>query len=379
MPEGWVSWFDWVRPDGPFGMPFHLWTVSFLLLGLIVGSFLNVVIYRLPLGLSTVMPPSHCPKCETRIRLRHNLPVISWLWLRARCAYCGAPIPPRYVLVEAFTGLLFLATWLHFGRTEPLMALGLCVLFAGFIAATAIDIEHYIIPDQLTVGGIFAGFLFSALAPAMVGATTAPDAMKRSALGALVGGALVYVVLRGGKLLFGKQRLELPAGSTVVFNEECLQLPAERLFYDDIFYRKSDTVVLEARRLELADRCYWNQRVRVALRQVPPLLQVGDEKFDASQEPWMSVETEKVTLPREAMGFGDVKFMAAIGAFLGWQATIFSLMASAVLGSLVGVALILAGKRDWSARLPYGPFIAAAAMLWAWGGKAWMTEWFVGR
>ena len=362
--------------DGPFRTPFHLWTINFLLLGLIVGSFLNVVIYRLPLDLSTVTPPSHCPKCNTRIKLRHNLPVLSWLLLRGRCAYCEAAIPPRYVLVEAFTGMTFLGTWLAFGRTEPLMALALCILFAGFIAATAIDLEHYIIPDQITVGGIFAGFAFSALAPALVGATTAVGGMKFSALGALVGGGLVYAVLRGGKLLFGKQRVRIPEGTAITFSEEAIELPDGKVFYDEVFYRTSDTVVLEARRLELTDRCYWNQPVRLALKQDPPLLQIGAEKFDASQEPFMRVETDKVTLPREAMGFGDVKFMAGIGAFLGWQATIFSLLSSAVLGSLVGVGLILAGKRDWSARLPYGPFIAAAATLWVWGGKEWFFRLF---
>lgn len=362
--------------DGPFRTPFHLWTINFLLLGLIVGSFLNVVIYRLPLDLSTVTPPSHCPKCNTRIKLRHNLPVLSWLLLRGRCAYCEAAIPPRYVLVEAFTGMTFLGTWLAFGRTEPLMALALCILFAGFIAATAIDLEHYIIPDQITVGGIFAGFAFAALAPTLVGASSAVGGMKFSALGALVGGGLVYAVLRGGKLLFGKQRVRIPEGTAITFTEEAIELPDGKVFYDEVFYRTSDTVVLEARRLELTDRCYWNQPVRLALKQDPPLLQIGAEKFDASQEPFMRVETDKVTLPREAMGFGDVKFMAGIGAFLGWQATIFSLLASAVLGSLVGVGLILAGKRDWSARLPYGPFIAAAATLWVWGGKEWFFRLF---
>jgi leader peptidase (prepilin peptidase)/N-methyltransferase len=362
--------------DGPFRTPFHLWTFNFLLLGLIVGSFLNVVIYRLPLGLSTVTPPSHCPKCGTRIKLRHNLPVLSWLLLRGRCAYCAAEIPPRYLLVEAFTGVTFLATWLHFGREQPLMALAICILLAGFIAATAIDLEHYIIPDQITVGGIFAGFLFCAVAPALPGATTAVEGMKLSALGAVVGGGLVYGVLRFGKLMFGKQRVNIASGAKITFSEEAIHLPDGDLFYDEVFYRRADTVVLEARRLELSDRCYWNQPVRLALKQEPPLLQIGDERFDASQEPWMSAETDKVTLPREAMGFGDVKFMAGIGAFLGWQATIFSLFASAVLGSVVGVGLILAGKRDWSARLPYGPFIAAAAALWVWGGNTWFYRLF---
>ncbi len=362
--------------DGPFRTPFHLWTVTFFLLGLIVGSFLNVVIYRLPLGLSTVTPPSHCPKCNSQIRLRHNLPVLSWLLLRGRCAHCGAGIPVRYVLVEAFTGATFLWTWLHFGREQPLMALALCILFAGFIAATAIDLVHYIIPDQITVGGVFAGFVFCAFAPALVGATTAVGGMKLSGLGALVGGGMVYGVLRAGKLLFGKQRVNIPPGSKITFTEEAIHLPDGALFYDEVFYRDSDTVVLEARRLELSDRCYWNQPVRLALKQQPPLLRVGEESFEASDEPWMCAETDKVTLPREAMGFGDVKFMAGIGAFLGWQATVFSLLASAVLGSIVGVGLILIGKRDWSARLPYGPFIAAAATIWVWGGNEWFYRLF---
>jgi leader peptidase (prepilin peptidase)/N-methyltransferase len=362
--------------DGPFRTPFHLWTICFLLLGLIVGSFLNVVIYRLPLDLSTVTPPSHCPKCNTRIKLRHNLPVLSWLLLRGRCAYCAAAIPPRYVLVEAFSGLTFVATWLKFGRAEPLMALALCLLFAGFIAATAIDLEHYIIPDQITIGGIFAGFLFCAAVPPLVGQTTAVNGMKFSALGAAVGGGMVYAVLRGGKMLFGKQRVKIPDGSRITFTEEAIHLPDGAVYYDEVFYRTSDTVILEAKRLELSDRCYWNQPVRLACKQSPPLLQIGEEKLDASQEPWMCADTEKVTLPREAMGFGDVKFMGGIGAFLGWHATLFSLMASAVLGSLVGVGLIAAGKRDWSTRLPYGPFIAAAATLWVWGGKEWFFRLF---
>lgn len=366
--EGWY--------DGPFRTPFHLWSVAFLLFGLVVGSFLNVVIYRMPRGISTVTPPSHCPKCGTRIKLRHNLPVLSWLLLRARCAYCGAGIPARYVLVEAFTGALFLLTWLHFGKAGLMPPLALCLLFAGFLAATLIDIEHYIIPDQITLGGIFAGFVLSALAPALHGLVSPVAAMKASALGALAGGGLVYAVLRGGKLLFGKQRVEIPAGSRVLFTEEAVLLPGQTLHYDELFYRKSDAVVLEAKRIELADRCYWNRTVRVALRQNPPRLDLGEERFDASEEPWMAVEAERVTLPREAMGFGDVKFMAAIGAFLGWQAAVFSLMASAVIGSVVGVTLIILGRREWSARLPYGPFIAGAATLWAWGARDYVLNYF---
>ena len=121
---------------GPFGIPFHLWSAFVGLVGLIVGSFLNVVIHRMPLDQSVVSPPSHCPKCDYQIPLRHNMPVLSWLILRGQCANCRVAISPRYIAVELFTGLVFLATWLTFGRSEPLMAGALCLLFAGFIAAT---------------------------------------------------------------------------------------------------------------------------------------------------------------------------------------------------------------------------------------------------
>jgi leader peptidase (prepilin peptidase)/N-methyltransferase len=92
----------------------------------------------------------------------------------------------------------------------------------------------------------------------------------------------------------------------------------------------------------------------------------------------MEVVADRITLPREAMGFGDVKFMGAIGAFLGWQATVFSLMLSSVLGSVVGLVLIAIGRREWSSRLPYGPYIAAATVFWIFGGKD-LFEWWLHR
>ena len=92
--------------------------------------------------------------------------------------------------------------------------------------------------------------------------------------------------------------------------------------------------------------------------------------------PHMEVVTGQLVLPREAMGFGDVKFMAAIGGFLGWQATLFCLMASSMIGALVGVTMIAIGKKEWSGRLPYGPYIALAALLWIFGGQRLLLEWW---
>lgn len=357
------------------GMPYPLWTVAFTALGLIVGSFLNVVIHRMPLGESVVTPPSHCPKCRNRIPLRFNLPIISWLVLRGRCAFCGAAISPRYLLVEAFTGALFLVTWLVIGYDQPWVAVALCILFAGFIAATFIDFEHLIIPDEITLGGTVVGFLLSAAIPALQHAPGPMDSMKQSGLGIVVGAGVVYAVLRGGKLIFGRQRIDLPADARVRFHENGMVLPTGETPYEELFYRPSDAVRLHAFRLELADRCYWDQPVELRLAAQPPTLRVGAEEFPAENEPYMVAEADCVELPREAMGLGDVKFMAAIGAFLGWQATVFSLLFSSVIGTVVAVVLIVTGRQTLSGRVGYGPYIAAAAMTWVFGGREFVMRW----
>ena len=107
-------------------------------------------------------------------------------------------------------------------------------------------------------------------------------------------------------------------------------------------------------------------------------LKISDDEFDPEHVPHLDVMAHEVVLPREAMGFGDVKFMSAIGAFLGWKATLFSLMASSMIGALVGVGLIVAGRREWSSRLPYGPYIALAAVIWIFGGRR-FVEWYLYR
>jgi leader peptidase (prepilin peptidase)/N-methyltransferase len=146
----------------------------------------------------------------------------------------------------------------------------------------------------------------------------------------------------------------------VVFTETSLQLPDKEIPYEDLFYRKSDTIHLEAKTIELADRCYFKTTVRLS----PELLLIGEERFKPEEVPRMEILTSMLVLPREAMGLGDVKFMAAIGAFLGWQAVIFALMVSAFLGSIVGVGAILMRRKEWSSRVPYGPYIAVAATMW---------------
>ncbi len=352
-------------------VPFHFWSVMIFLFGSMVGSFLNVCIYRMPRDISVVTPPSHCPNCQYRIPWHHNLPLFTWLILRGKCAQCRQPISPRYLAVEMLVAVLFLICWLVFGEASAEVAVVYGFVLAAFVTATFIDIEHYIIPDQITLGGVGVGFLCSAAFPVLHGVASRAESMRVSFLGILGGAGVVYAVVRLGKLLFGRQRFDLGENTTVVFGEDGISLPDQEIAYEEIFYRQSDTIVVRAKKAELLDRCFPNAEVRLSQSR----LQVGPETFDPEEVPYLEVVTDQIVIPREAMGLGDVKFMAAIGAFFGWQATVFSLMVSSIVGALLGVGLIAIGRRDWSSRLPYGPYIALAAVVWMFLPAEWQAWW----
>lgn len=355
-------------------VPFGFWALVMFVFGSVVGSFLNVCIYRLPLGLSVVSPPSHCPHCKYAIPWFLNVPLLTWVSLGGKCKNCRAPISPRYFLVELLTALAFLSCWLGFGRESAWLTLAYAVLLSGLIVATFIDFEHFIIPDEITLSGMAAGVVISLLLPSLHGQALITGSMKESILGLLVGAGLIYAILRAGKLLFGRQRLAFPGHTRIVFSETHVHLPDRDVPYEELFYRKSDAVILQAQTVELIDRGYRNVRVRLAL--LGRKLEIGDEVLDPETCQHMEVVTSELVLPREAMGLGDVKFMAAIGAFLGWQAVIFSLMLSSMIGAAVGVGLIVVGRREWSSRLPYGPYIALAATIWVFAGKAILNYFF---
>ncbi len=352
-------------------VPFHFWSGVFFLFGSMVGSFLNVCIYRMPRGESVVSPPSHCPQCHYSIPWYLNIPLVTWVYLRGRCANCGLPISPRYFLVELLTACTWLGCWLTFGAQSAALALCYGVLLAGFIAATFIDIEHFIIPDEITLGGMGAGFLLSLLVPSLHGALSRAEGLEQSFLGILVGGGVVYGIVRAGKLLFGRQRCPLGPEARIVFTETELVLPDQRIPYEELFYRKTDAIRFRGRRIEVVDRGY--PAADVAL--TPRTLRIGPDEFATETVAHLEGTTDEIVLPREAMGFGDVKFMAAIGGFLGWEAVVFSLMVSSTLGALVGVGLIATGRREWSSRIPYGPYIAVAATLWIFGGRDLWQAW----
>jgi leader peptidase (prepilin peptidase)/N-methyltransferase len=190
------------QQQGKFGthsgmyMPFEtVFYVFALLLGLCIGSFLNVVAWRVPLGRSIVRPGSRCPSCGSDIRWHDNIPVISWLVLGAKCRDCGGRISARYPLTEAATGLLFLAAALFRGPGVPFARDA--VFLSLLVVTVRTDLDHWIVLDEVSLGGTAAGLLFS-LAPG--GAGIVPSAA------AALGGFLLFFLIRlvAGMVLKGR-------------------------------------------------------------------------------------------------------------------------------------------------------------------------------
>ena len=351
-------------------VPFHFWSVVFFVLGSIVGSFLNVCIHRLPLGQSVVSPGSHCPACQYAIPWYLNIPLLKWVYLGGKCRNCRGPISVRYVLVELLTAILFCACWLAFGAQSAWLALIYSFFLAGLIAATFIDAEHEIIPDEITFGGIVIGLICSCLLPLLHGQASVFGAVRESGLGIAAGAGIIYFFVRMGKLVWGRKTLLLPPDTKIIFTETGLVLPDREIPYEEVLYRPSDTIRLHARTVELADRCYREVQVRLS----SSILQIGDERLNPEEVPCMEAVSDRIVLPREAMGLGDMKFMAAIGAFLGWQGVIFSLFLSSVLGAVVGLTLAALGRKP--ERLAYGPYISIAAALWIFAGHP-IVDWYM--
>lgn len=181
-------------------MPLETLAVAYLaLVGLVVGSYLNVVIHRLPRGESTVLPRSRCPACGAAIRARDNLPLVSWLLLGGRCRDCRAPIPCRYPLVEAAAAALFVACYLRFGVSADALA---GIVFGCLLLALAgIDAAHLYLPDRLTLSGIAVGL---ALQP-----WTTWGSLAQGIQGALLGGGLLLVLAGAWVLLRGREGMGL--------------------------------------------------------------------------------------------------------------------------------------------------------------------------
>jgi leader peptidase (prepilin peptidase)/N-methyltransferase len=273
--------------------------------GACIGSFLNVVIYRVPAGKSVVRPGSACA-CGAPIAWYDNIPIFSWILLRGHARCCGRPFSARYPLVELLTAGLFLACWL---RLPPAAAVCGWVLIGSLICATYIDLDHMVIPDVFTIGLAIEGVLLSILVPSLHGEHSGVFLVDslRSASDSVIG---------------------MVAGSGVVL--------------------------------------------------------------------WIALLAE-AALKKEAMGFGDVKFVGAIGAFCGWHGAVFSVFGGAAVGTLwLGTALVwqrISGKAASTApraetpdgkpadlglgvHVPFGPMLAIAGALYFLVFRGWVDAWF---
>lgn len=252
-----------------------------LLVGGCIGSFLNVCIYRIPLNKSVVTPGSHCAACGIPLKWVYNIPIFSWVWLRGRCSCKLIKLEFRYPLVEGLTALMFLAVWQQYSR-DPILALIYVFFISALIVGSFIDIDHFILPDRITLGGTLAGLCISGFYPMLHGTYSNWEALKSSGFGLLVGGGGLLLISIIGAMAFRK----------------------------------------------------------------------------------------------DAMGLGDVKLMAAFGAFLGWKAIPFILMFASIIGSVYGLGFMYLSRRKWGTVIPFGPFLCIAAVLWIFFGKEWVAEYF---
>lgn len=238
-----------------------------VLFGLVIGSFLNVCIYRIPRGESVVFPRSHCPKCGHKIPWHENVPVLSFILLGGKCSRCKQGISSVYPVVEIITALIAVLLYKFFGFSfETLIFF---ILFSALVIATFVDFERQEIPDVITLPGILIGLVLSCIYPDFLGETR-PLALLNSFLGVLAGGGSLYLVGFLGELVFRK----------------------------------------------------------------------------------------------EAMGGGDVKLLAMVGAFLGWKLALLAFFIAPLFGSFVGIALKM---KEGKEMIPYGPYLSLAsfiALLW---------------
>ncbi len=343
-------------------------------LGAAVGSFLNVCIYRWPVDLSINRPRrSFCPNCKQPIPWHQNLPLISWLALGGRCANCGAKISFRYFAVELVTALLFLAIWESFPWQ---VAIAYWVFVSFLIIGTFIDFEHFIIPDRVTIGGIIAGAISSVAVPALMQTDSRLAAGVRSLLAAALGYVILLIVLEAGKIAFGRKRIRFDAPTLFTWtkreDDADFVVGPEESLWSDYFAREKDRLLLQCDEVRIDHHTYGNVTLDFRYDRVTTEGHVM-RLDDVTQ---ISGVARELVIPREAMGRGDLKFLAAIGAFLGWRAVLFSLFAGSLLGSIVGLITLVVGKPVWSAKLPFGPYLAFGAVTWMFFGNMFL-RWYV--
>ncbi len=186
-------------------LSYALTSVFVFVFGTILGSFFNVCIFRLPREESVVNPPSHCPACGAPISWYDNIPVISFFMLGRKCRACLAPIRPRYVVIELLTGAVFVWLWLTYGLS--VRGVAGAFLFSCLLIASVVDLEFQIIPDEVSLGGLAAGLLFSTVFPSIHGEILWWRGLLLSLLGVVAGGGLIYLTGVIGDFVFKKESM----------------------------------------------------------------------------------------------------------------------------------------------------------------------------
>lgn len=304
------------------GLPPLTWVVYAVfssLLGACIGSFLNVCIYRIPLDQSVVRPRSHCMKCGKPIPWYHNIPVVSYFVLRGKCSSCGEPFGFRYAAVELLTAFLFLAVFCLFppaGSHPPFGFASVCDPEMEPLAA--LRLMGLIPVYWLFVSGLLVGTFID------FDHFILPDSVT---IGGMIAGLILSTLLP-----------ELQMSIATSFSADgSFSINAVRC-HTSLAGCKASAIGLAAGFVPL-------QTIRLLAT-------------------WFFRKRGRIGPDDYAMGFGDIKLVGAIGAFLGWQAALFSIFAAALLGTFVSIPVLLAKKRHLLDRIPFGPYLSAAALIW---------------
>ena len=360
----------------PFGH--WIWLIPAGMIGACIGSFLNVVIYRLPLGMSVNKPSrSFCPLCKKQLSLWQNLPIVSWLCLRGKCGHCDAPIPFRYIAVEIATAALFVLVWWMF---LPQVAVFLWILMALFVAITWIDAAHLIIPTNLTWGGSAVGLIACAVWPQLSSLAGYNgvwwEGLLQGAIGWIAGFFGLWAVVELGKKAFGKKAMKFDKEVEWSLREPVSDddpmlfvIHGEEVPWWDIFSRKTDCLIVDA--TEVIVDGEETGGGKLIIRDIS--IELADGRvFELEKMKSLSGRAHGAIIPREAMGMGDAHLLGMIGAFFGWSGVFFSLFAA----SLFAIIAALIGRIGFGKQLPFGPFLALGAAAWMLGGwRLW--QWYL--
>ncbi|NNE91456.1 MAG: prepilin peptidase, partial [Verrucomicrobiales bacterium] len=244
--------------------------------------------------------------------------------------------------------------------------------------ATYIDFDHFIIPDSITLGGVVAGLIASVAFPKLHDKTSHFEGLAMGALGAAGGFVLLWLIVRAGKLMFGRIRHESEEPMDFSISQPDpednpkIRIGEDEYDWMEVFYRKGDKLQVELTELKINDEARKVETFEV----FEDWIEVNSERLKLEDVKNVSGQCTSAVVPREAMGFGDVKFIAMIGAFLGWEAVIFTVFAASIGGAIIGLLQKWVGGEKWSRPLPFGPYLALGAFVWIFSGDA-IWNWYM--